>query len=40
MVPQAPQQPAADHVPEAASETDRVDDLLKQFRERYGKGNA
>lgn len=32
-------QPAASPPPATAPDTDRVDDLLRQFRERYGRGN-
>jgi 2-oxoglutarate dehydrogenase E2 component (dihydrolipoamide succinyltransferase) len=33
-------EPAAEpELPAAAGDTDRVDDLLRQFRERYGRGS-
>ncbi|MEO7101257.1 MAG: hypothetical protein ABI162_18035 [Luteolibacter sp.] len=35
----APSQPAEPTPPPAAADTDRVDDLLRQFRERYGRGS-
>ena len=35
----APAQPAEPTPPPAAADTDRVDDLLRQFRERYGRGS-
>ena len=31
--------PAAPAPPESTSDPDRVDDLLRQFRERYGRGS-
>ncbi len=35
----APAQPIENTPPPAAPDTDRVDDLLRQFRERYGRGS-
>jgi hypothetical protein len=34
-----PAQPAVETPPPSATDTDRVDDLLRQFRERYGRGS-
>lgn len=36
---QAAQEPAAETPPPSTADTDRVDDLLRQFRERYGRGS-
>jgi len=37
--PEAPPEKPAESAPPAQSDTDRVDDLLKQFRDRYGRGS-